>query len=124
MGPGTLDALRMAGGSEKMTITFLYGHSEGTCAAAVHLVHAPRQPREFSFGFNEKIVRRLLELPTYDISFEHNGKTLKIEDPLALSVADFLAAVAENRAPCIAKDHILCNMNLLKVCDHVGRIDL
>lgn len=114
LGPGKIEALTIDGRPAKMVMEFLYRHAEGVCAAAVHLCHAPTQPREFSYGFNGKIVRRLLEPATYAISFATDGKTLEIADPLALSVADFLAAVAENREPRVGKDHILCNMKLLR----------
>jgi hypothetical protein len=113
-GDGLLDAKRMDAEAEKMTIQFQYCHSVGSCAVAIHLVHTLHQPRDFSYGFNGKIVYRLLDLSDYDIFFTHEGSKIKIKDPLDLSIRDFLAAVAEDRKPRIGRSHIINNMNLLR----------
>jgi GFO/IDH/MocA oxidoreductase family protein len=111
---GRLAGMRMDAEAEKMTIQFQYCHSAGSCAAEIHLVHTPHQPRDFSYGFNGKTVYRLLDLDDYDIFFTHEGSKMQIKDPLDLSIRDFLTAVAEDRKPRIGSSHIINNMNLLK----------
>ncbi len=113
-GDGRMDDMHIDAKSEKMIIQFQYYHLLGSCAVAIHLVHTPHQPRDFSYGFNGKTVSRLLELSNYDIFFTFDGNKIKIKDPLDLSIRDFLAAVAEDRKPHIGRSHITNNMRLLK----------
>jgi hypothetical protein len=80
----------------------------------IRLVTKELQPRDFSFGFNDKIVKRSLDLESYDIYFSHANRTLKIVDPLDLSVQDFISAVRDQREPLIGKQHIMSNTTLLK----------
>lgn len=84
------------------------------CAVGISLSRKERQPRSFAFGFNDRIVRRELNLANYDICFNFEGRTLKITDPLELSVQDFICSVRQNREPLIGRPHILSNMCLMK----------
>ena len=54
-----------------------------------------------------------LDLENYQIYFNHAQKTLKIADPLDLSVQDFITAVRDKREPLIGKSHIIHNTLLL-----------
>jgi len=99
---------------EEMMIRFKYLFGRKECEVLIKLVKKEEQPREFQFGFNDKIVRRSLNLKTYDIYFNYGNRKWKIADPLSLSVRDFIKAVEKREEPLIGPSHILCNMPLLK----------
>jgi len=99
---------------EEMTIRFKYLFGRKDCEVLIKLTKKEGQPREFQFGFNDKIVRRSLNLKTYDIYFNYGNRQWKIADPLNLSVRDFIKAVEKREEPLIGPSHILCNMPLLK----------
>jgi len=56
-------------------------------------------------------------LENYEIYFDHEGKKMRIADPLELSVKDFLGAVEGETEPFIGYLHILHNMSLLEQID-------
>jgi hypothetical protein len=97
-----------------MTIHFDYACAGPGCSAEIRLTRQFKQPRDFSFGFNGKIATRKLELERYDIYFNYEDKSLKIEDPLDLSVRDFISAVRNRKAPRIGKEHIMDTTLLLR----------
>jgi hypothetical protein len=99
---------------EEMVIAFRYAGLGSNCEVQVRLVRKEDQPRDFYFGFDDRIVRRSLDLQTYQIYLEYGGQRLKIPDPLELSVQDFLEAVEKRGEPLIGCSHILNNMFLLK----------
>jgi predicted dehydrogenase len=99
---------------EEMTIKFKYLFGKKDCEVLIKLVEKEEQPREFQFGFNDKIVKRSLNLRNYDIYFNYGNRKWKIVDPLDLSVRDFVKAVEKKGEPLIGYSHILCNMALLK----------
>ena len=98
----------------EMTIRFTYLFEGGGCEVHVKLVRKEEQPRELQFGFNQKVVRRRLNVESYGIYFEHGDQRVKIEDPLKKSVASFIKAVEQKREPFLGYAHILNNMILLK----------
>jgi hypothetical protein len=103
---------------EEMTIKFKYLFGKKDCEVLIKLVRKEEQPREFQFGFNDKIVKRSLNLKTYDIYFNYGNRKWKIADPLELSVKEFIKAVEKRTDPLVGSSHILCSMSLLKkVCD-------
>ncbi len=99
---------------ESMTIKFQYHFGKKECEVVIKLVKGQAQPREFQFGFNDKIVKRSLNLRNYDIYFNYGNRKWKIADPLDLSVRDFIRAIENRCEPFIGDSHILCNMSLLK----------
>jgi len=101
----------------EMNIRFTYLFETRACDVLIKLVHQRTPPREFSFGFNGKIVARSLDLNQYDIYFNYGNKKLKIMDPLELSVKNFMEALQKKTEPCIGYPHILHNMVLLKEID-------
>lgn len=112
-GPGEIKEIAIEPLKEQMNISFEY-HTIGTvCTVHIRLAQQVVPPREFSFGFNGRIVNRSLDLEHYEISFTHAQKTLTIVDPLDLSVQDFITAVREKREPLIGKSHITHNTLLL-----------
>lgn len=100
-------------GEEEMRLSFGYRTPQGRCTATITLVRQTRQPRSFAYGFDGRIVTRAIDLASYALSFEYQGKTLPIPDPLELSVQDFLAALDKGRAPLIGPAHIRATTELL-----------
>ena len=111
---GQIDNLSIEAYKEKITIKFKYIYSASYCEVMIELVRTILPPRSFSYGFNSKIIHRVLDLDGYDISFKYSDRILRINDPLELSVQDFISAVREKREPIIGKAHIMSNMVLLK----------
>jgi hypothetical protein len=101
-------------GGREMLITFTYLSKKGDCDVIIKLASQKTQPRDFQFGFNEKIVSRRIDVKNYDITFHYGAKQIKIVDPLDLSVRNFIEAVREKREPLIGSSHILNNTVLLK----------
>ena len=104
-------------GEGEMHIRFTYLFGTRACDVLIRLVHQKTQPREFSYGFNNKIVSRSLDLRNYEIYFHYGNKQLRIVDPLELSVKNFMGALEKKTEPFIGAPHILHNMSLLKEID-------
>ena len=68
------------------------------------------------------LVKRSIELDTYDIFFNHAKRIRKIVDPLKLSVEDFISAVRDKREPLIGKSHIITTTLLLKEVYAAGTV--
>jgi predicted dehydrogenase len=118
LGAGKIENLNFqSGGEGEMNIRFTYLLGTKSCDVAVRLVHQKTPPREFSFGFNGKIVVRSLDLQNYRIYFNYGDKKLRIRDPLELSVKNFVEAVEKKVEPLVGPHHILHNMSLLKEID-------
>ncbi|MGB2928017.1 MAG: Gfo/Idh/MocA family oxidoreductase [Desulfobacterales bacterium] len=111
---GEIGNIRIHAYKEKIITQFHYIFTTGYCEVMIELVRTILPPRSFSYGFNGKIIHRVLDLDIYDIFFKYSDKILKIRDPLELSVQDFISAVKEKREPLISKAHIKNNMSLLK----------
>jgi len=114
LGDGQIGNLSIQGYKEKIITKFHYIFTTGYCEVMIELARTILPPRSFSYGFNGKIIHRVLDLDTYDISFKHSDEILRIRDPLELSVQDFISAVREKREPIIGKAHIMSNMVLVK----------
>jgi hypothetical protein len=118
LGAGVIEKLNFeSDGVGKMNIRFTYLFETRACDVLIKLVHQKTPPRDFSFGFNEKIVSRSLDLNRYEIYFNYGDKKLKIMDPLELSVKNFMEAVEKETEPLIGYPHILHNTSLLKEID-------
>lgn len=99
---------------KKIIIRFIYNTNSNNCKVLINLETEERQPRSFKFGFNDKIVCRILNLKDYDIYFKYLDKILKVADPLELSVKDFISSVKTKREPRIGKSHIIATDYMLK----------
>jgi hypothetical protein len=118
LGAGEIQELNFELDEEgEMNIRFVYLFETRACDVLIKLVHQRTPPRDFSFGFNEKIVSRSLDLNHYEIYFNYGDKKLKIMDPLELSVKNFMEAVEKKAEPFIGYPHILHNTVLLKEID-------
>jgi len=113
-GDGEIGGLHIEPHEGKMIMRFTYLSKTGDCDVFINLARREQQPRDFRFGFNDRIVRRILDFGNYDIYFSYEGRRIKIIDPLELSVQDFIKAVKEGREPLIGYPHIMSNMSLLK----------
>jgi len=98
----------------EMLIRFNYLSKRGECDVTIRLISQREQPREFRFGFDDRIVSRRIDLKNYEIYFQHEGKEMKIVDPVALSVKNFMEAAGKGTEPLIGGAHILNNLRLLK----------
>jgi hypothetical protein len=115
LGPGRIEGLNFESNTEEeMNIRFTYLFGTRDCDVLIKLVHQRTQPREFSYGFNDRIVFRSLDLKDYEIYFHYGNKKLRIADPLELSVKNFMEAVEKGAEPLIGPPHILQNTSLLK----------
>jgi hypothetical protein len=106
-----------SGGEGKLDIRFTYLFGTRACDVLIKLVQQKTQPREFSYGFNGRIVSRSLDLENYEIYFHYGNKKLRIVDPLGLSVKNFMEAIEKKTEPLIGAPHILHNMSLLEEID-------
>jgi len=118
LGSGEMQNLNFeSGGEGKLDIRFTYLFGTRACDVLIKLVHQKTQPREFSYGFNDKIVSRSLDPENYEIYFHYGNKKLRIVDPLERSVKNFMEAIEKKTEPLIGPRHILHNMSLLKEID-------
>ncbi len=118
LGAGEIQELNFElDGKGEMNIRFTYLFETRACDVLIELGHQKTPPRDFSFGFNEKIVSRSLDLNHYEIYFNFGKSKLKITDPLELSVKNFMEAVENRTEPLIGHPHILLNTVLLKEID-------
>ena len=118
LGPGRIEGLNFEShGEEEITIRFTYLFGTRACGVLIRLVHQKTQPREFSYGFNDKVVSRSLDLRNYEIYFHYGKKKMNIADPLELSVKNFMEALERGTEPLIGAAHILHNVSMLKAVD-------
>ena len=118
LGVGEIDDLNFeSDGKKEMSIKFSYLFETRACDVVIKLIFQDTLPRDLSFGLNDRIVSRSLGLEDYEIYFHYGDKKLRIVDPLALSVQNFMEAVEKQTEPFIGALHILRNMSLLKEID-------
>ncbi len=118
LGAGEIEDLSFESEGEKaLDIKFSYLFDTRGCDVFVRLTSRKVPPRNFSFGLNGRIVSRSLGPENYEIYFRHGEQTLKIVDPLELSVRNFLWALERDEEPFIGYLHILHNVSLLKQID-------
>lgn len=97
-----------------MTISFKYKTAVTECQATVNLKTKETQPRELSFGFNGRMIKRAINAKNYAIYYQYKNKRIKITDPLELSIKSFARSFRNKSEAIIGDDHILNNMFLLK----------
>jgi len=93
---------------------FVYVSKHGRCQVRAELVHETSQPRSFAFGFNGRIARRTIDMATYRIAFTSGDQRCEVDDPLQLSVRDFLHACSNSVSPQINCEHIVDTMKMLQ----------
>jgi len=99
-------------------VKFKYVSEINNCEVTIRLAKKEDQPRDFIFGFNDRVVTRILDLDKYNIYLNYKSEKLGIVDPLELSVKHFITSIEKANEPFIGYAHILNNMSLLKeICD-------
>lgn len=114
LGKGSIVDLSFSPGENAIEITFIYVSEHGDCQVSMSLVQERTQPRTFAFGFNDLLVRRVIDMSTYSIYFILGEKKICIPDPLELSIRDFIEAYELGREPVIGHEHIRVTSLLLK----------
>jgi len=71
---------------------------EGGAVLRVRLARKREQPRPAGYALNGMAAERRVRMEDYALSFEHDGRTVPIPDPLAGLVAGFVAAVRDGAA--------------------------
>jgi len=118
LGDGEVEDLNFkSGGEREMCIRFIYLFGTKACEVFIQLAYQETQPRDFSFGLNDRIVFRSLGLENYEIYFNYGNKKMRIIDPLESSVKNFMEAVTKKTEPFIGTRHIYHNLSLLKKID-------
>ena len=114
LGPGTLEQLTLEPGPDRLHSFFFLRNGCRTVSGFAELVHETCQPRSFAFGFNGNIARRTIDMATYRIAFTCGDERCEAEDPLQLSMRDFLHACRHAAAPRIGSAHIVDTMQMLQ----------
>jgi hypothetical protein len=115
LGVGEIEDLNFESNREReMSIRFLYWFGTWNCNVFIKLIFQESPPRDFSYGLNDKIVFRSLDLENYQIYFNYEDKKNRIVDPIELSVKNFMEAVEKKTEPFIGYLHILHNVSLLR----------
>ena len=96
-----------------LNMSFNYLSKFGCCSTGIELKQADIQPRRFGYGFNGKIVDRMIDITDYEISFKYNDNKIQIEDPLKSSLSNFLSSFINRTSPRIDSEQILINMEQL-----------
>jgi hypothetical protein len=118
LGDGEMEDLNFeSGGEREVDIRFTYRFGAKVCDVFIRLAYQETHPRNFSFGLNDRIVSRSLNLENYEIYFNYGDKKMRIVDPLESSVKNFMEAVTNKTEPFIGTDHIFHNLSLLKKID-------
>jgi hypothetical protein len=125
-----------------LTLDFDYLHARGATAVSVDLCQVPQQPRPAGYAINGLSVRRVVEMPRYEMFFaapdsplqwgksrlpleDRAPRRLRIEDPLRLLLAEFLARVrqAATGDVCAAGDEgaLVSKLQLLRDIDAAAR---
>jgi predicted dehydrogenase len=114
LGPGALEYITMHPAPDSLQLLFTYASAHGRCRVTADLVREIDQPRSFAFGFNGTIARRIIDMETYQIAFGCGDQRCETEDPLQLSVRNFLHACRQGIAPEVGEAHIMDTMNMLQ----------
>jgi hypothetical protein len=118
LGAGEIEDLNFESvGEGGMNIRFTYRFGAQVCEVFIQLNYQEAPLRDFSFGWNDRIVSRSLDLENYEIYFNYGDKRLRIVDPLESSVENFMKAVTKKTEPFIGTPHIFHNLSLLKKID-------
>jgi hypothetical protein len=116
LGAGKVKGVRFDSIQEReLSLRFRYAGRTRECPVHILLATQETQPRDFSYGFNGRIVRRRLELPDYSMFFCHEERSIRIPDPLELSVKNVMEALGNGASPVVGDSHILTNVSGLRM---------
>lgn len=114
LGNGEITELAFERQGEESVIGFTYQTDQTRCAVTITLVQELCQPRTLAFGFDGRMAMRAIDPATYAMSLTYQGKTLKVPDPLELSVKDFISSLDSTQTPRIGPEHIVRTTRLLQ----------
>ena len=105
VGLGRIEGLsgRLDAAGEALRLRFDYRHRQGATRVELDLRHSPAPPRPAEIGLNGRSMSRYIELPAYRLYFEAAGRRIPIEDPLALTVREFVRCVEEDEDPLMGR---------------------
>jgi predicted dehydrogenase len=83
----------------KLEVSFRYPSPDAGTVVRVRLATCPDQPRPAGYAVNGLAAERRVRLEDYAISFESDGRTVSVPDPMDRLVADFVAAVRSGSRP-------------------------
>jgi predicted dehydrogenase len=102
VGPGDLVDARLTArdaAQDELSLAASYAHRAGTTAVELELRRCPAPPRPAGYSIDDRVAERRIELPSYRFTFEADGRTVPLGDPLSASVEDFVRSVATARRP-------------------------
>ncbi len=92
-GKGDIDSVRMTKETGRLLVQFDFHHTYGTTRTSLGFTRSNETPKAASYQINGCLVKRLITLPGYQIKLQSDQQTIAIQDPLGLSIDDFLAGV-------------------------------
>jgi hypothetical protein len=90
-----------------LRVAFDYCADHSRTEVVIELIQSQEWPREAGFSVNGKLASRRVQLPDYRQSLEDGGRSVPVEDPLDLSMREFvrrLDAVRAGRPPQAAQE--------------------
>jgi len=114
IGDASVNNIKVYGSGDKIKVSFDYSGKEGICKASILMVRQDSQPRPMTFGFDDKIVKRVVNMEDYSMRLRYGNKVIAIEDPLKMSVEDFIHSYQEKTEPVVGIRHILATTTMLR----------
>ena len=96
---------------EKKVISFVYKSREKQIKVLFVFSHKPSRPRAFKFVIDGKIYERIIG-QNYNQRLVSKSDSKEIEDPLKLSIRQFVASLNKKGSPIVSKEEILENISL------------
>jgi len=91
---GVASNISFSGNEENIKIKFDYSSGDNRCVVEYAFNHKPNRPRNLSFTINGTNFERKLG-ENYQQFLEHPGGAIKLEDPLKLSIQNFVKSLTE-----------------------------
>lgn len=93
VGKGDIDSVGITKDTRRLFVQFDFHHTYGTTNTSLSFTQSDETPKAASYQINGCLVKRLITLPGYQIKLQSDQQTIAIQDPLGLSIDDFLAGV-------------------------------
>ena len=97
-GPCAVEGVRFSSTDPEaacVRVGFRHRAGDAVIEVEVELRHGSSQPREAGLTIDSHSARRLVAAEDYRLSFGDDGRTVPLEDPLALLVADFVRVLGD-----------------------------
>ncbi len=89
-----IEGIQCSASEDRVALQFVYAADPGAIEAEVELIRCPEQPRPAWYGFDGRIAHRHVEMDSYSMYLEGNGRRIPLPDPTPLLVGSFLDQVA------------------------------